>query len=55
MLKEVVDLFPTSVWVAEKDSDLICDTDDPENEIHKEFWKSQNVTFTCFKKLLNNL
>jgi len=38
-----------------KDSDLVCETDDPENEIHKEFWKSQNITFTCFKKLLNNL
>jgi len=38
-----------------KDSDLVCETDDPENEIYKEFWKSQNITFTCFKKLLNNL
>ena len=38
-----------------KDSDLVCETDDPENEIHKEFWKSQNITFTCFKKLLNSL
>ena len=38
-----------------KDSELVCDTDDPENEIHKDFWKSQNITFTCFKKLLNNL
>jgi len=38
-----------------KDSDLVCETDDPENEKHKEFWKSQNITFTCFKKLLNSL
>ena len=38
-----------------KDSALVCETDDPENEIHKEFWRSQNITFTCFKKLLNNL
>ena len=38
-----------------KESDLVCKTDDPENEIHKEFWKSQKITFICFKKLLNNL
>jgi hypothetical protein len=38
-----------------KDSELVCETDDLENKIHKDFWKSQNITFTCFRKLLNNL
>jgi hypothetical protein len=38
-----------------KDSDLVCETDDPENDEYKDFFKSKNITFTCFKKLLNNL
>ena len=38
-----------------KESGLVCKSNLPEREDMKKYWKSQNITFTCFKKLLNNL
>lgn len=38
-----------------KDSELVCKSNVPEREDIKKYWKSINITFTCFKKLLNNL
>jgi hypothetical protein len=38
-----------------KESELVCKSNLPEREGMKKYWKSQNITFTCFRKLLNNL
>jgi len=38
-----------------KESDLVCESNIPEREYMKTYWESINITFTCFKKLLNNL
>ena len=38
-----------------KESDLVCKSEIPEREDQKEYWKSKNMTYTCFKKLLNSL
>ena len=38
-----------------KESELVCNSNVPEREHMKEFWRNQNITFTCFKKLLNSL
>ena len=38
-----------------KDSELVYESEIPEREELKRFWKSKNITFICFKKLLNSL
>jgi len=38
-----------------KDSELVCESNVPEREDIKKYWKSINITFACFKKLLNSL
>lgn len=38
-----------------KESELVCKSNLPEREDMKKYWESINITFTCFRKLLNNL
>lgn len=39
----------------EKKSELVCKSNVPEREDMKKYWESKHITFTCFKRLLNNL
>ena len=38
-----------------KESELVCESEKPEREEMKKYWESKNITFICFRKLLNNL
>lgn len=43
------------ILIGKYGSGLVYESNIPEQEDMKKYWKSINITFTCFQKLLNNL